>query len=505
MRHSPTIPQPPHKAGGTDVPQLSRSLRNRHMSMIAIGGAIGAGLFVGSGSVIKTAGPAAIVSYCIAGALVLCTMRMLGEMVVARPSSGSFSDYARTAIGPWAGFTIGWLYWYYYVIIVAVEAVAGAAILHAWIDAPLWLLAMGLMLVMTATNLLSVKSFGEFEFWFSSVKVAAIVAFLIVGTLYVVGAWPGSSFDFSNLTSHDGFTPNGFTSIFSAIVVVIFAFGGAEIVTIAAAESREPERSVARATTGIIWRIILFYVGSIFLVVTIVPWDGAEVLKSPYVAALDTIGVDGIGTVMDVVILTAVLSVLNSSVYVSSRMVFALAEHGDAPRWMVSTSRRNVPTRAILAGTVVGWLSVLLAYLSPDRVFTYLVNSSGAIAIFMYLLIGASQLRMRRRLEREAPERLTLKMWLYPYLTWVVIAGFLGVLVAMAVIDDQRTQLFTSLVSLGVVLAAYAVRRARGGSGRSTDRVHADRHDIVPVGAGEADEHRLGEPAVGGGIRPEHG
>ncbi|OPC77325.1 GABA permease [Embleya scabrispora] len=432
------------------------------MAMIAIGGAIGAGLFVGSGSVIKTAGPAAIVSYCLAGALVLCTMRMLGEMVVARPSSGSFSDYARSAIGPWAGFTIGWLYWYYYVIIVAVEAVAGAAILHAWIDLPLWVLAMALMAVMTATNLLSVKSFGEFEFWFSSVKVAAIIAFLVVGGLHVFGAWPGSSFDFSNLTSHGGFAPNGFTSIFSAIVVVIFAFGGAEIVTIAAAESKEPERSVAKATTGIIWRIILFYVGSIFLVVTIVPWDGAEVLASPYVAAWDIIGLPGAGTVMDIVILTAVLSVLNSSVYVSSRMLFALAAHGDAPKWSVRTSRRNVPVRAILAGTVVGWVSVVLAYLSPDTVFTYLVNSSGAIAIFMYVMIGASQLRMRRRLEREAPERLTLRMWLFPYLTWVVMAGFVAVLVAMAVIDDQRTQLFTSLGSLAVVLAAYGLRRVYG-------------------------------------------
>lgn len=443
-------------------PQLSRSLRNRHMSMIAIGGAIGAGLFVGSGSVIKTAGPAAIVSYCLAGALVLCTMRMLGEMVVARPSAGSFSDYARTAIGPWAGFTIGWLYWYYYVIIVAVEAVAGAAIVHNWIDVPLWVLAMALMAVMTATNLLSVRSFGEFEFWFSSVKVAAIVAFLIVGGLYVFGAWPGSSFDFSNLTAHDGFTPNGFTAIFSAIVVVIFAFGGAEIVTIAAAESKEPRRSVARATTGIIWRIILFYVGSIVLVVTIVPWDSAKVLASPYVAAWNTIGLDGAGTVMDIVILTAVLSVLNSSVYVSSRMLFALASHGDAPKWSVQTNKRQVPVRAILAGTVVGWISVLLAYLSPDTVFSFLVNSSGAIAIFMYLIIGVSQLKMRRRLEREAPERLTLRMWFFPYLTWLVMAGFAAVLVAMAVIDDQRTQLFTSLASLAVVLVAYLARRALG-------------------------------------------
>nr|WP_322986736.1 hypothetical protein [Streptomyces sp. S584] len=220
---------------------------------------------------------------------------------------------------------------------------------------------------------------------------------------------------------------------------------------------------MARATTGIIWRIILFYVGSIVLVVTIVPWDSAKVLASPYVAAWNIIGLPGAGVVMDVVILTAVLSVLNSSVYVYSRMLRALATHDDAPTWLVATNKRRVPARAILAGTVVGWISVLLAYLSPDTVFTYLVNSSGAVAIFMYLMIGASQLRMRRRLEREAPERLTLRMWLFPYLTWVVMAGFAAVLVAMAVIADQRTQLLTSVGSLAVVLVAYAVRRARGG------------------------------------------
>ncbi|MET4433290.1 GABA permease [Mycolicibacterium sp. 624] len=432
------------------------------MTMIAIGGAIGAGLFVGSGAVIQTAGPAAIVSYCLAGALVLCSLRMLGEMVVAKPKAGSFADYARIGIGPWAGFTIGWLYWYYYVIIIAVEAVAGAQILHVWVGLPLWVMAMLLMVVMTAVNLISVKWFGEFEFWFASIKVAAIVAFIILGVLWISGAWPGDSGGLGNLVNHGGFIPNGFGSILGAVVVVIFAFGGAEIVTIAAAESAEPAKSVAKATTGVIWRIILFYVGSIFLVVCILPWSDGSVLSSPYVAALDKLEIPGAAMIMNFVILTAVLSVLNSSIYTSSRILRVLASHGDAPDWLVKTDSRSVPARAVLASTAIGWISVGLAYVAPDSLFLFLVNSCGVVAIFMYLMIAVSELRVRRAIERDDPSQLTLRMWFFPYLTYVVIVAYVIVLVAMVFSADQRVQLLASVVSLIIVLIAYTLRKRFG-------------------------------------------
>jgi GABA permease len=448
----------------TTEPQsgLARSLKTRHMTMIAIGGAIGAGLFVGSGAVIQTAGPAAIVSYCLAGALVLCSLRMLGEMVVAKPKAGSFADYARIGIGPWAGFTIGWLYWYYYVIIIAVEAVAGAQILHVWVGLPLWVMAMLLMVVMTAVNLISVKWFGEFEFWFASIKVAAIVAFITLGVLWVLGVWPGDSGGLGNLVNHGGFIPNGFGSILGAVVVVIFAFGGAEIVTIAAAESAEPAKSVAKATTGVIWRIILFYVGSIFLVVCILPWSDGSVLSSPYVAALDKLDIPGAAMIMNFVILTAVLSVLNSSIYTSSRILRVLASHGDAPQWLVKTDTRRVPARAVLASTVIGWISVGLAYFAPDSLFLFLVNSCGVVAIFMYVMIAVSELRVRRTIEREDPAQLTLRMWFFPYLTYAVIVAYAIVLVAMVFNADQRVQLAASVFSLIVVLIAYTLRKRFG-------------------------------------------
>src|SRR6476620_3031856 len=233
-------------------PVLKKGLSQRHLTMIAIGGVIGAGLFVGSGAVINDAGPAAFLSYAITGLLIIMVMRMLGEMAVANPSTGSFADYARRAMGGWAGFSVGWLYWYFWVIVVGFEAVAGAKILTYWFDAPLWLLSLILMILMTATNLFSVSSFGEFEFWFAGIKVAAIVVFLVLGSLFVLGLWPPKSLDFSNLWSHGGFFPLVVMAITVGVVTVIFSMVGAEIATIAAAESSDPERAVAKAANSVI-------------------------------------------------------------------------------------------------------------------------------------------------------------------------------------------------------------------------------------------------------------
>src|SRR4028118_397439 len=208
--------------------QLQKGLKQRHLTMIAIGGVIGAGLFVGSGVVINQTGPGSFLTYLITGVLIVLVMRMLGEMATANPSTGSFSDYSRMALGGWAGFSVGWLYWYFWVIVVGFEAVAGAKILTYWFDAPLWLLSLGLMVLMTGTNLISVASYGEFEYWFAGIKVAAIIAFLVMGAAFVLGLWPGQSFDLSNLADQGGFTPNGTGAIFSSIVVVVFSMVGAE-------------------------------------------------------------------------------------------------------------------------------------------------------------------------------------------------------------------------------------------------------------------------------------
>jgi GABA permease len=441
--------------------ELHKGLKQRHLTMIAIGGVIGAGLFVGSGVVIKNTGPAAFLSYALTGVLIVMVMRMLGEMATANPSTGSFADYARRALGGWAGFSVGWLYWYFWVIVVGFEAVAGAKIITFWFDAPLWLLSLGLMILMTVTNLFSVRSYGEFEYWFAGIKVLAIIAFLVLGSLFVLGLWPGKDMDFSNLTNDGGLFPLGVGAIFSSIVVVIFSMVGAEIATIAAAESDDPKRAIAKATNSVVIRIAIFYVGSILLLAVIIPWNSNEEGSPPYVRAFQEMGIPYADHIMNAVVLTAVLSCLNSGLYTASRMLFVLAARREAPVQMITVNSRGVPTWAILSSTVVGFLCVIAAYISPDTVFLFLLNSSGAIILFVYLLIAISQVVLRRRTPED---RLLVKMWLFPALSLATIAAILGVLILMGLTEDTRSQLVLSLISWAVVLGLYWLTRRMGGS-----------------------------------------
>ncbi|MBZ4319722.1 amino acid permease [Streptomyces huiliensis] len=448
---------------------LKAGLKNRHLSMIAIGGVIGAGLFVGSGSGIAAAGPGILISYALVGTMVVLVMRMLGEMAAANPTSGSFSAYADRGLGRWAGFTIGWLYWFFWVVVLAVEATAGASILNSWVpDVPKWAWALIVMVVLTATNLASVSSYGEFEFWFAGIKVVAIAAFVIVGGLAVFGVLPGSDNEgagLAHLTDAGGFLPHGPGAILTGVLMVVFSFMGSEIVTLAAGESEDPQRAVRQATNSVIWRIAVFYLGSIFVVVTLLPWNSKEILKDgSYVAALNSIGIPHAGQVMNVIVLTAVLSCLNSGLYTASRMAFSLGQRGDAPKAFARVNKRGVPQAAILGSVVFGFLSVFFNYMWPDTVFKFLLNSSGAVALFVWLVICFTQLKMRGIILRETPEKLVVRMWLFPYLTWATIGMILFVLGYM-VYDggDNREQVALSVLVAVVVLAIGLVldRRRR--------------------------------------------
>ena len=461
---------------GREQGHLQQGLKRRHMTMISLGGIIGAGLFVGTGPILNAAGPATILTYLLTGTLLILVMRMLGEMAVAQPSVGSFSDYGRLALGNWAGFAIGWLYWYFWAIVVGFEATVAADILGQYVTAiPPWAIALSLLFLLTATNLYSVGSYGEFEFWFAGIKVVAIILFILLGALFIIGLWPGGgSPGLSNLYADGGFFPNGPLAMFSGVATVIFAFVGAEIVTIAAAESSEPGRNVVRATNAVIYRVLLFYVVSVFVVAAIVPWNTGfteDVVKSPFTLAFGEMGIPYAPLIMNLVVLTAVLSVLNSSLYTTSRMLFALTRHNDAPGFLTNTTRRGVPIWAILAGTIFAYVSVAIYYLFPAEVFSWLINASGAIALFVYLLICVSQLVLRRRMERDNPESLEIRMWLFPWLTYLSIFGILAVLIAMFFIDGLRVQIVASLISLGVILLAYSLRRALGPPERDPNEV----------------------------------
>ena len=451
MPTTPSVPGDDHT--------LSRSLKPRHVSMITIGGIIGAGLFVGSSVAIAAAGPAIIISYVLTGLLVLLIMRMLGEMAVEMPHVRSFTEYTRAALGNWAGFSVGWLYWYFWAIVIPVEAIAGAEIIQRWVPLPSWEIGAALMALMTCVNLMSARAYGEFEFWFASIKVTAIISFIIVLGAHALGYRSETGPTFAHLVSHGGFAPRGGFAVLAAVTTVIFSMMGAEVVTIAAAESAEPARAVARMTSTIISRILIFYVGSIFVILCTVPWNLVVPGQSPFTLALDQIHVPYASVIMSGIILTAVLSCLNSAFYVASRVLFVLAEHGDAPRWLVKTNKSHVPARSVLLGSVMGFVGVIAAVLSPSVVVAFLVNASGAVIAVIYLAIAVSQVVTRRQRETAGLPAPHLPMWWFPWLSYVAIAAMVVVLIAMAFTPSHYSEFWASAVSVVVALAAYRLFR----------------------------------------------
>jgi L-asparagine transporter-like permease len=452
----------PLDAGAVDAPELSKDLRQRHVTMISIGGIIGAGLFVGSSAGIATIGPAVVISYLLAGFVVLLVMRMLGEMASAYPEVGSFTEYARMGLGHMAGFVSGWVFWYFWVAVVAIEALAGAKLLHSWIDIPVWSWGLILLATMTATNLWSTKSYAEFEFWFASIKVVAIVVFILICTAFLVlHAPPGAAGRFTNLTAHGGFAPFGALSVMGGVTSVVFALTGAEIATIAAAESAEPGKAVARMTSQVVVRILLFYVISVFLIVCITPWQSIHSGDSPFAITLERLGIPGASVIMNAIVLTAVLSCLNSGLFVTSRVLFTLAAHGDAPKFLVTVNKRKVPVRAILTAVGFGVLAMVASATSPDKVFSFLVDTSGALMLIVYLIVALAQIALRRRLERDDPQRLVIRMWLFPALSWITVAAIVVILAVMGLTPASRGQFAASMGVLLAALAAFFTLRRR--------------------------------------------
>ncbi|WP_109513856.1 GABA permease [Pseudomonas ovata] len=449
---------------------LDQGLKPRHITMLSIAGVIGAGLFVGSGHAIAAAGPAVLLAYAAAGTLVVLVMRMLAEMAVASPDTGSFSTYADRAIGHWAGFTIGWLYWWFWVLVIPLEANAAAAILHAWWpNVSFWVYSLVITLLLTATNLFSVKNYGEFEFWFALIKVLSIVAFVGLGLAAIFGLLPTSQVSgVDHLFANGGFMPNGLGAVLAAILTTMFSFMGTEIVTIAAAESKDPAKQITKATNSVIWRICLFYLVSIFIVVALVPWnDPTLAAVGSYQTVLERMGIPNAKMIVDVIVLIAVTSCLNSALYTASRMLYSLGKRGDAPGVAKRTTQAGTPYWAVMLSTAAAFLTVIANYIAPEAVFEFLLASSGAIALLVYLVIAVSQLRMRRQLVASG-NPLTFRMWLFPYLTWAVIIFIVGVLTTMLFMEKHRMEIVaTALLSLGVVAAGLLIARRRKAAGKA--------------------------------------
>lgn len=445
-------------AGGAE---LAKTLGSRHLTMIAIGGIIGAGLFVSSSAAIAHTGPAILLSYALAGTIIFLVMRMLAEMVSASPKNRIFTECIRDGLGPWAGFMSGWLYWLAWMVTIAIEAIIAAQLIRPLAPLPVWFTGFVIIAVMVATNLWSARAFGEFEVVFSSIKVGAIILFILMGGAYALGLapLPGAGHGLQTLTGGEGgFIPFGPGSILTGVVTVMFSMLGAEIATVAAAESSEGPRAVGRIAASLVVRILLFYVGAVAVIMSVVPWTSIEVGTSPFVTALVAMQVPGAGVIMNVIVLVAVLSCLNSGLYANSRVLFILADHNDAPAAMVALNRRKVPARAILMGGAFGYLGVLASVFSPTLVFAFLVNSVGALTFVNYLMLGAAHIRTRRRLGRSAD--LPVKMWLFPWLSYATLAAIVCILALMTTSPKHAAEVFGSLGTVAVLGTIYLIRQA---------------------------------------------
>lgn len=443
-------------------PQLGHALKSRQLVMMGLGSAIGAGLFLGSGVGVQTAGPAVLLSYLIAGALIIIVMRALGEMAAARPTSGAFSVYAADAMGPTAGATLGWLWWVQIVIVVAAESVGAAGLLATvWPGLPVAATSLVFMSAFTLVNLLGVRNFGEFEFWFAILKVAAILAFIAIGAALLLGWLPEvASPGLSNFTAHGGFAPKGWAGVGAALLVVVFAFGGTEIVAVAAAETQDPQRSITQAIRTVAWRILVFYIGSLAVIIAVVPWT-SEHLKSPFAAVLEVARIPGAATAITLVAVVALLSALNANLYGASRMIYSLAQRQEAPRALARLSRSQVPVAAVLASVAFGFIATALELLYPDKVLPALLNVVGSTCLLVWTLSLVSQLILRRRADR-AGTALPFKMWAFPYVTYLGLGILTLVFVLALMTPGPRVQLL-STVGLTLCIAAVSeiARRVR--------------------------------------------
>lgn len=443
--------QPPHS-------DLGRGLKTRHLTMMGLGSAIGAGLFLGTGVGIKIAGPAVLLAYIVAGIIVVLVMQMLGEMAAARPASGSFSTYAHMAFGHWAGFCLGWIYWFMLTMVMGAEMTGAAAIMSHWFGVPAWIPALVCVIFFAIVNLAAVGGFGEFEYWFAIIKVAVIVFFLVIGVLLIFGLLPGhDAVGLSNFIGDHGFMPNGISGVAAGLLVVAFAFGGIEIVTIAAAESENPAQSIATAVRSVIWRISVFYLGAVLVITFLLPYDtidGADsAADSPFTQILAMANIPGVVGFMEAVIVLALLSAFNAQIYGTSRFVYSLATRGDAPGMFAETDAHGVPKKAVWLSVFFAFCSVALQFFGSQTVIGILFNIVGGCLLVIWLMIALSEIKLRPILEKEGS--LSVRMWAFPVLSWVTVAAIVGLSILMLFDEGSRPQVY-SVVIVTIVLAAVS-------------------------------------------------
>ena len=452
--------------GVTVTTGLRRSLKNRHIQMIALGGAIGTGLFYGSGESISQAGPAILLCYIVGGAVIYMVMRALGEMSVDTPTSGAFSFYAYKYWSPRAGFISGWNYWFNYIAVSMAELTVVGKYIQFWLPSvPEWVTAAACLVIITALNLISVKAYGESEFWFAIVKVIAIIAMIVFGLVIIVTGWgnAGTPMGLSNLWSHGGFFPTGLYGMLMGLVVVMFSFGGVELIGIAAGEADNPRKTIPKAINQVVFRILIFYVGAVFVMLALFPWDQLGTGESPFVTIFNKIGIPAAATILNIVVLTAAISAYNSGLYSNGRMLYSLARQGNAPKVLAKVNRFGAPHVGVLASSAVTVVAVVLTFAFPDTVFLYIISIALISGIINWTMIIVTNLKFRRHIGADAVSKLDFKMPGHPVSGYVVLAFLALVVVLMAFMPSYRIALIIGPIWLAVLFVADALlTRARG-------------------------------------------
>lgn len=445
----------------TPEKELNRGLEERHITLMSLGAAIGVGLFLGSATAIKMAGPGILLGYAFAGLIMFFIMRALGEMAIQKPVSGSFSKYARDYLGPLAGYITGWNYWFLWIVTVMAEITAVGIYMEYWFPGvPRWIWALAALIVMSTVNLLAVKAYGELEFWFALIKIVTIVSMIIVGAGIIFFGFGngGVATGFQNLWNHGGLFPNGIKGVLMSLQMVMFAYLGIEMIGVTAGEVKNPEKSLSRAIDSVFWRILIFYVGALLVIMSIYPWQEIGTKGSPFVLTFKQIGISQAAGIINFVVLTAALSSANSGIFSTARMLFNLAQHGEAPETFGKVTKNGVPGTAVLVSAAALLIGVLLNYIVPAKVFAWVTSIATFGAIWTWAVILLSQIRFRNSLNPKEKKQLKYRLPLYPYSSYVSLAFLAFVIALMAYSPDTRIALVIGPLWLVFLTAFYYIK-----------------------------------------------
>ncbi|AKC31919.1 amino acid permease [Candidatus Pantoea carbekii] len=436
---------------------LHRDLKNRHIQLIALGGSVGTGFFLGSGSVITSAGPSVILGYTIAGFIAFLIMRQLGEMVVEEPVAGSFSYFACKYWSNFAGFVSGWNYWALYVLVAMAELTAVGKYIQFWLPScPTWITAAIFFIIINTINMNNVKTFGETEFWFALIKIIAVISMIVFGSWLLVSGNGGPQASIKNLWNQGGFMPNGINGLIMMMAIIMFSFGGLELVGITAAEASNPEDSIPKATNQVLWRVLIFYIGSLVVLLSLMPWTRITDTTSPFVLIFHELGDSLAANALNLVILTAALSVYNSAVYCNSRILFGLAKQGNAPKILMKLDRHGVPITNIFVSAIATGLCVLINFIMPGEAFGLLLALVVSTLVINWALISFTHMKFREKKDQQGIVT-RFKSILYPVSNWICLLFMFFILIIMALTPGMATSVWLVPVWLLLLSVSYAI------------------------------------------------